>query len=134
MFPDQLIIRDLSEAELRAKGWSNQHYEVFASFGYANGSGQILVPKGFFTDFASVPDSVKLIIDDDSPFILFPSVVHDFLYDQSGVLPDRAYTRAEADQFLRDAMMEVGATKAQADIVYEAVHLFGSGHWGQGPK
>ncbi len=93
--------------------------------------GDIVVPAGYTTDFASIPSLFKNYMDDDSPGILYPSVVHDWLYTHGGQLPDgRAYSRELADNILREAMEATGHSRIdQRAVVYRIVRLFGGSHW-----
>lgn len=84
----------------------------------------IVVPAGFETDLASVPRAFRCYLDDDSPFIRAPSALHDYLYTSPG-----AFTRKSCDDILYSAMLESGATKIQAGIVYFAVRIFGHKYW-----
>lgn len=90
----------------------------------------ITIPDGFVCDLASVPAAVKGYIDDDSPQILKPAVIHDYLYSLRGQLPDgRLLSRQECDEVLREGMLVRGARRGQAAVVYVAVRAFGGAHW-----
>jgi len=84
----------------------------------------ISVPKGFSTDFASIPKVFWNLLSHDSPQIREPSVIHDWLYTQKVI-----YTRKQADQILRSAMLEVGANRFIANTVYYGVRWFGGSYW-----
>lgn len=91
----------------------------------------IIIPENFVTDFASIPSTALTWMDDDSPEILYPSIVHDYLYSKRGrVSPDRpVLTRQQVDEILRVGMIDCGATKLRAWLVYQAVRLGGGSHW-----
>lgn len=92
--------------------------------------GEITVPIGTVTDFASIPRAALWYVDDDDPCILYPSVIHDELYTLGGRLADgRIYTRAQADAVLREGMLACGARADQATLVFGAVRMFGGSHW-----
>lgn len=92
--------------------------------------GTVVIPKGFATDFASVPGLAKWFVDDDAKEILYPSVLHDWLYSRMGTLPDgRTYTREQADTALRDAMASCGASWFKRATVFRAVRIGGALHW-----
>lgn len=112
-------------------GRSSQTYVLDDDFEYESGVlGRIVVPTGFCTDFASIPRPAFAYIDPEDRVILYPSVIHDYLYSMMGKLPDgRTYTREQADQVLREAMELAGARIDQRFIVYHAVRLFGGSHW-----
>jgi len=91
--------------------------------------GTITVPTFFLSNFASIPAAALWYMDDDAPEILFGSLVHDYIYAMEGVTPEREFTRREADELLRDAMLSCGATRSQAAVVFAAVRVFGGSHW-----
>lgn len=127
-FDGQLITRILSAAECPD---GRQLYELKQDFRYFSEIlSDIHVPAGLITDFASIPRLAFQYLDPEDPVILFPSVVHDFLYSMHGKLPTgMAYTREQADQVLREAMDLCGARWDQKAIVFRAVRLFGKSHW-----
>ena len=89
--------------------------------------GAITVPKGFHTDFASIPAAARVFIDDNSPGCLWPSAPHDYLYALKGLLPDgRVFSRAEADAVMNEAMIAVDMTLWKRLAVYSAIR---SGGW-----
>ena len=90
----------------------------------AKGMDTIIVPKGFQTDFASIPRLFWNIVSPESPYIREASVIHDWLYTQKVI-----YTRKQADEILRAAMIELGASRYLAGIVYWSVRIFGGSHW-----
>lgn len=81
-------------------------------------------PKGFKTDFASIPNPLRGLIDEDESDIRDAAVIHDWLYSK-GEIP-----RIEADKVLRAAMIDLGASWFKANVVYAAVRAFGGGHYG----
>ena len=119
------VFEALTPAEVRAAGSSVQLWRLTADFTVLTPShGEITVPAGFVSDFASVPAAVpRWIIDDDSPTILYGCVVHDYLYTCQ-TLP-----RQVADEILRECMLACGANSLLAALVYRAVRLGGAGHW-----
>lgn len=130
-FIGQLKTTCLSPEEIKASGGQAALYQLLEDFAYhSDRFGLITVPAGLITDFASIPRAVKWYIDDDDPVILFPSVVHDYLYGLKGDLGNGViFSRAQADDVLREAMLLCGARGAQAAVVYGAVRLGGGGHW-----
>lgn len=91
--------------------------------------GTIVVPTLFVSNFASIPKLALWYLDDDAPEILFASIVHDYIYAREGLLPERFFTRREADELLRESMLACGATRIQAAVVFNAVRAFGGSHW-----
>lgn len=87
--------------------------------------GIITVPKGFVTDFASVP-RIPLLFDIAGARGNLAGTVHDFLYDSSCELP---VTRKQADGVLREALIVQGVSKWIAFGMYLAVRVFASSHY-----
>lgn len=102
-----------------------QLYEVMYPFAFISKEhGELTVPRGFFTDFGSVPDFSRAIIDDDDPDLLYGSLPHDMLYHLKGKLADgRVLTRLQADNVLREAMRACGAPELKIAYVYHAVRI-----------
>lgn len=132
-FPAPLKLRAYHPDELKAVESDRQLYALLEDFRYLSETfGEIVVPAGFVTDFASIPAAALWYVDDDSPQILFGSVVHDYLYTRRGDLglgTRVVFTRQQADQVLREAMLACGARPTQALVVYGCVRLGGGGHW-----
>lgn len=82
------------------------------------------VPKGFKTDFASVPRV---------PFAYWmfgnighrPAVIHDYLYTLGGTQEDKTF----ADDVLLHGIIADGDSSIKAHAMWTAVHLFGGSHW-----
>src|SRR2546421_2806099 len=82
-FPLAFRVRAMTIYDAQRKAWptDRSYWQFLAPFQYVSPQwGPIYIPKGFYTDFASVPASLHSIIDDDSPIILFPSAPHDCLF------------------------------------------------------
>lgn len=127
-FKSPLHVRVLAPSELLTK---RQSYELTAPFTYTSAIlGDLTVPAGFHTDFASIPRIAWRYIDPEDPAILFASVIHDYLYSLKGVLPtSQEYTRKQADEVLVEAMAACGARWDQRKIVYAAVRVGGGTNW-----
>ena len=116
---------------MAASGKTEQQYTLTSPLRYVSRiAGRIEVPAGFVTDFASIPALARGYVAPGDPCIEYPSVVHDYLYDRRGKLPNgRALTRQECDAVLAEAMARCGARWAQRQIVYAAVRVGGASHW-----
>jgi hypothetical protein len=84
---------------------------------------KIVVPKGFVTDFASIPQpfwSMGL-----SPYGQYgrAAVVHDFLYWT------QACTRPQSDRLLLIAMKESSVALFDESMIYEGVNVGGEPAW-----
>jgi hypothetical protein len=82
----------------------------------------VVVPRGFVTDFASIPPALQSLIQKNSENLL-PAVVHDFLYWT------QTCTRAESDQLLKLAMIENRVSSTQQKAIYGAVRAAGIFAW-----
>ena len=99
--------------------------EEFSYYTILNGEKKTFtVPKGFETDFASIP---KIFIS--LPFIKWKdkfnkaAVVHDWLYNIKEV------DRKTADKIFLEAMLVLGIPRWKAYLFYIVVRLFGWSHW-----
>jgi hypothetical protein len=130
-FLGPLDLRAFTPADVRARKSDVQLYRLLADIAcVVPGIGTITVPAGFVTDFASIPRIAWTWLSPEDPVVLFPSIIHDYLYDIAGeVSPDRVLTRAECDEVLRAAMLTCNARSSQAWVVYQVVRLCGGSHW-----
>lgn len=130
-FPHRLHLRALSPVELAELGSKRQLYELEGPFRFASKTfGDVVVPAGFKTDFASIPRPVYSYISPEDPVILFASVIHDHLYTVKGKISETVeLNRQQSDAVLREAMLVCGARPTQAWVVYNAVRLGGGSHW-----
>ena len=132
-FIGDLIIRALRVDELRQQdNPDKQLYQLVSELGYQSDKMgiTITVPAGMLTDFASIPRPVWDFLDPEDPEILYPSVVHDYLYTLKGTFPDGStFTREQADSVLREAMELQGASSLVRETVYQAVRAAGGQFW-----
>lgn len=85
----------------------------------------IEVPRGFITDFASVPriPVVYWLLGDTAHKA---AVIHDLCYRR----PDITKTsRKEADMIFRDAMKESGVALWRAEAMYQGLRCFGGANY-----
>lgn len=89
----------------------------------------IKVPKGFVTDFASVPRIFWNIIPPTGTKrnpVGKSAVLHDHAYDKSCPIN---FTRKEADDLFLEAMKAVGVSKIVRYTLYYCVRWFGKSHY-----
>ncbi|KKM07440.1 hypothetical protein LCGC14_1733860 [marine sediment metagenome] len=110
-------------------------FELFRSFTFHVDSRYskelIRVPKGFITDFASVPKAFWSIIPPYGKYTK-AAVLHDYLYKYHGFVSGNqtiSYTRKEADQLFLKAMEVLGVGRIKRWIMYQAVRRFGAKAW-----
>lgn len=137
-----LKIRALTRDELIIYKSKEQLYELLEDFSYSTHLKErdiiITVPTFFISDFGSVPPIVKGIIDDDDPSLLYPSIIHDYLYYYSGTVFVKCgedqkielhLNRKECDDILAEAMKAVFSPAWKRLAVYKAVRLGGWLPW-----
>ena len=104
------------------------NWRLEAPLVYAANSGiHVLVPDGFVTDFASVPQIFWNIIP---PIGVYDraAVLHDYLYRY------HLFNRARCDALLLEAMAELGTPLWKRWLIYINVRLFGWIAWNKEPK
>lgn len=125
-------------AELLDDGVRWRLLERFVYHVGVEGSGEIIaVPAGYVTDFASIPKVCWSIIGSPMGKYSKAAVVHDYLYDQGGLIPRatdsdggtayRRYSKADSDNIFKEAMRVLGVGNPRRWMMYQAVKLFGKG-------
>ena len=114
---------------VRAFG-DNKFWITIEDMEYIIGSTQdrIVVPRGFITDFASIPQVLWSIGLSPQGQYSRAAVIHDYLYWSQGC------TRAQADRLLVIAMKESKVGKFDEVAVYRGVQLGGTGSWNDNAK
>lgn len=87
-----------------------------------NPSGKITVPKGFITDFASVPRAFWWLFPPDGQYTQ-AAVLHDYLYFKA------FSSRKWADEIFYEAMGVLEVPWWKRKLMYRAVRLFGWIPW-----
>ncbi len=100
-------------------------WTVMEEFVYVSPRIALRIPRGFETDFASIPRVIWRWMYPTDRRIGKPAVVHDFLYRT----PAMVFTRQQADHELREAMNCVGANRFDRNAVYWAVRAGGASAW-----
>lgn len=83
---------------------------------------QILIPKGYNTDLASVPRLLWSIIPPFGEYT-FAAIIHDYLYDKG------MFTKEFADKEFRMIMKYSNVIGHKRFIMYSSVKLFGKGNF-----
>ena len=83
---------------------------------------KITVPKGFVTDFASVPRIFWNIFPPIGRYTK-ACIIHDYMYDNA------IKTKKEADLIFYQAMDVLGVPKWKRLVMYWAVRVFGRGEY-----
>lgn len=79
---------------------------------------EITIPKGYTTDFASVPQVFWGIIPPHCKAAM-PSIIHDFTCEYG------IYARKKCDQIFLELLRKSGVTFWQRSLMYAYVRLFG---------
>jgi len=87
----------------------------------------VYVPRGFVTDFASIPRVFCSVLPSDGEYT-YPAIVHDYLYWT------QTRPRDVADKILRFGMQDFGIGAAKIEVIYEAVRLGGGSAWSENAK
>lgn len=122
MFTD-LIIASMGETNK----YGRAIYTLYQSFTYRTATVLIVIPKGFRTDFASVPRLFWRIIPPAGSYNK-ATVVHDYLYQS------RQCSRCLADAIFREAMTELGVGFVRLWLMWFAVRCFGPRYKIEKPK
>ena len=83
---------------------------------------KIVIPKGFKTDFASVPRMLRGFVWGVGNHNL-ASLIHDFLYDH------QIGTRKAADKEMLHWMKKAGCSKVKMYTIYTAIRIGGKSWW-----
>lgn len=83
---------------------------------------QVTVPKGFVTDFASIPKIFWSVLPPDGSYV-YAAILHDYLYWV------QTRTRADADEIFRLAMRDFDVSSVKIKAIYSAVRKFGGTAW-----
>jgi len=84
----------------------------------------VIVPRGFVTDFASLPQPLQILHASVSIGRYGnAAVVHDYLYWRQDC------TREQSDHILAIAMMEAGVSFLERQLIYQSVRQFGQSAW-----
>jgi hypothetical protein len=85
----------------------------------------VIVPRGFVTDFASIPQVVQVLrgVRPTTERYGVAAVVHDYLYWRQDC------SREQSDRIMAIAMKEAGVSLLERTLIYEAVRQFGQTAW-----
>jgi len=86
------------------------------------GEKAIPVPRGFVTDFASVPEYFWAWMPPIGRYGL-PAIVHDWLYW------DQTLLRHQADDIFESALVDLGVARWRRFVLYRVVRWFGGRYW-----
>ncbi|MBE0438296.1 MAG: DUF1353 domain-containing protein [Gammaproteobacteria bacterium] len=85
----------------------------------------IVVPKGYVSDWSSIPRAVWWIYPPNFSEARHGSIVHDYIYSHLY----RKFSKDFADKALKACMSMDGASRFAQTVFYNAVKVGGSGGW-----
>ena len=104
--------------------WDGDNWMLVEDLRYVVGQGPnvLVVPRGFVTDFASVPRGLRSILGPTGPYGM-AAVIHDWLYWRQDC------SRAQADRIFDRAMRESRVSRYVRAALYLAVRVKGGPAW-----
>ena len=115
-FTTELIVKDLGN-----RTWELVEPLVFMTCLFKKPR-FITAPRGFVTDFASIPRPFWFLLPPTGDYGK-AAVVHDWLYFAG------TYSRRDADLVFLEAMKALGVNWLVRGVMYEAVRWFAGGSW-----
>lgn len=113
--------------DIRVESHGDDQWKLLEDFDWYG----ITVPKGFITDFASIPRAFWSILNPVGK-IKPAALVHDFIYSKRGKLDDRTLSRKDCDKIFLKIMKTVGLSWFKRTTAYNAVRVFGGFAWRSG--
>lgn len=83
---------------------------------------KVTVPKGFVTDFASIPQVFWSLLRPDGDYT-YAAIIHDYLYWT------QKRSREECDEILKLAMEDFGVASSKVFAIHKAVRVGGASAW-----
>lgn len=115
-FPRKLRVSPVESGDY----WRLNDFFVYIS----KKNGSIFVPKGFKTNFASVPKIFRNIVEPWGKHGK-AAVVHDYLYSK------KLFERKKSDKIFLEIMEYCGVGWLKRHLMYRLVRLFGGGYYGK---
>lgn len=103
------------------KLWEDLIYE----HGYKGSGLYIVAPKGFKTDFASIPWVLQIFVKPHDPRWVKSSILHDYLWNQARTI----YEYQTANDVFYEAMLVEWTPKYLAIMAYLSVSLSKYAYW-----
>ena len=120
-FTSPLVVEHISENEWIVKKSFEYHVGKYPS------DEIIIVPKGFDTDFASIPKIFWGILPPTGPYGK-AAVIHDYCYRTA------CYDRKTSDAIFLEGMTVLNVSEWNKVVIYYAVRWFGWRAWNQRRK
>jgi hypothetical protein len=118
-FTSDLIVKSYNETKWQL---TEEFYFYFEEHGKRI---NVVVPKGFITDFASVPRILWSILPPTGRYTK-AAVLHDYLYSNSSKLETN---RKQCDKMFLKGMEVLGVKRWVRNTIYRAVRIFGNKYY-----
>lgn len=118
------LSRNLSVERLPKKGFRKITEDVV----YDNGRVTVSVPKGYITDFASIPSLFKVIVNNDDWRVVRPAISHDYMYETHQVVGG-FISRKQADDLFYEMLRVEGMGWFKAKLMWAGVRIGGFIAW-----
>lgn len=131
-FPKDPVVRELGPVEIAQRGLPDTYWCEFQEdfTVWSPLTDTVVVPKGFLSDGASVPDFLWNVISDTAPYILFAGYGHDFIFSVQGILPNgKVLTLEECNTCIGFWMGVLDANKERVDAVLLGLAIGSKKYW-----
>lgn len=125
----------LSDIRVARIAGSSGEWELINDLVYQGNQDRFTVPKGFRTDFASIPRLFAWLIPKNGSHDA-AAIVHDYLYRHQPLVPSPAplrsmqwISRKDADRLFRRIMREIGTNRVRYNLMYAGVRVGGWISW-----
>lgn len=128
--PSKLYLIDLSDTIPEGEVLFELLLDTVFDITFRGQTFQILIPKGFKTNFASVPKKFRNVISNVGKYNK-DYLVHDWLYNKyvDVKLFGKSFTKSDADVLLREMLKFDGMGLVDRNLVYYSVKWFGKEYW-----
>lgn len=113
-----------------------RYWMIYIPFTYRvgdpNGDMFVNIPRGFVTDFASIPRGLWNVFPPATSKFSKAAVVHDVLYKRGWIERGRHHvslTRKDCDDILKEAMEVAGVNWLSRQLIYAGVRVGGWKPW-----
>lgn len=131
-FTTPLIISPVSEKnvpddlkKLNKKWWETERKLIYY-IGFIGSPLKIVIPKGFYTDLASIPSIFRIFFVPHDPQYAAASVLHDYLYKYSLIDEygnNQSYSKMFSDAVFYEALMVLGTPRWKASLFYVSLRI-----------
>jgi len=114
-----------SSKEPQLKAFGDRSFWVLTEdyvYQFPDSKVELKVPRGFVTDFASIPEPFRPVFSEKSAKSN-AAIIHDYLYW------DQSCGRGQSDQIMQVAMKDAGVSSVEVLLIYGALKLGGRSGW-----